>query len=141
MSTLTDFEKATRMKLRFSTDKGDLTVEQLWDLPLTHTSEKGVSLDGIAIAANRELQSLATESFVSTATTNPRKGVLELQLSILKRIIAVKIEDNEKARLRAAAASERARLTEILASKEDAALANLSVEAIQQRLAELDSTL
>lgn len=139
MSTLNDFEKATRMKLRFSTDKGDLTVEQLWDLPLT--SEKGVSLDGIAIAANRELQSLATESFVSIATTNPRKGVLELQLAVLKRIIAVKIEDNEKARLRAAASAERARLTEILANKEDAALANLSVEAIQQRLAELDSTL
>ena len=43
------FEIASRKKLRIPTTKGDLTVEQLWDLPLKST---GLSLDKIAIDLN-----------------------------------------------------------------------------------------
>ena len=55
------FEIASRNKLRVPTTKGDLTVEQLWDLPLK--SANGLSLDSIAIALNKQLESSAT-SFV-----------------------------------------------------------------------------
>ena len=55
------FEIASRNKLRVPTTKGDLTVEQLWDLPLK--SANGLSLDSIAIALNKQLESKAT-SFV-----------------------------------------------------------------------------
>lgn len=43
------FEKASRMKLRFNTQRGVLSVEDLWDLPL-------IQLDNIAIALNKKLQ-------------------------------------------------------------------------------------
>ena len=51
------FEIASRNKLRVPTTKGDLTVEQLWDLPLK--SANGLSLDSIAIALNKQLESKA----------------------------------------------------------------------------------
>ena len=49
------FEKASRMKLRFNTQRGVLSVEDLWDLPL-------IQLDNIAIALNKKLQESKTES-------------------------------------------------------------------------------
>ena len=46
MSQTTDiFKQATKLKLRFSSVRGDLTVEDLWDLPLT--SKSNLSLDGV----------------------------------------------------------------------------------------------
>ena len=49
------FEKASRMKLRFNTQRGVLSVEDLWDLPL-------IQLDNIAIALNKKLQESKTEA-------------------------------------------------------------------------------
>ena len=56
------FEQATRNKLRFESTKGPLSVEQVWDAPLT--SRNGFSLDDIAKQAKRELDALSEESFV-----------------------------------------------------------------------------
>ena len=50
------FEVAARKKYRFDSQKGLLSVEELWDLPLQST--KSVSLDSIAIALNKEIKAL-----------------------------------------------------------------------------------
>lgn len=131
------FEKATRKKLRFPSEKGDLTVEQLWDLPLT-SSRSNLSLDGIARAINTDLKNLAEESFVVT-TPDPRKALLELQLDILKHIIAVKLAEAESAKKSAEKAAERAKLLAALGEKEEQELTLLSKEAILARLKELES--
>ena len=62
------FMQATREKFRFESSKGDLSVEQLWDLPLT--SRTGFDLDTVAKAVNADLKASNEESFVN-ASNNP----------------------------------------------------------------------
>ena len=61
------FEKAARLKLRFDTSKGLVTVEDLFDLPLT-VRNGGASLDNIAKGIARLIRETETESFVLTTT-------------------------------------------------------------------------
>lgn len=130
------FEQASVNKTRFASNKGDLTTEQLWDLPLT--SKSGFDLDALAKAVNAELKATAEESFVATST-NPAKAVLEHKLEILKHIIAVRLAQNEALRLAAQRTIERRKLLDILGQKEDQALAALTPEEIRERLAKLES--
>lgn len=97
------FEEASRKKLRFPTERGELSVEQLWDLPLT--SDRGLSLDAIAIGINVQLKAVSEDSFVKPQS-NPRKAQYEMMLEIIKHIIAVK---QTEAAERAAAVENRAR--------------------------------
>ncbi|BCH33181.1 hypothetical protein MesoLjLc_51110 [Mesorhizobium sp. L-8-10] len=128
------FELASRKKFRFQSGKGELTSEQLWDLPLTGGS---ANLDTIARAVNTELKGVTEESFV-VVKPDPRKPELEAKLEIVKHIIAVKVKAAEDAKSASERADKRRKLVEALASKEDQALANMSKEDILKQLAELD---
>lgn len=128
------FEQASRGKLRFPSSKGELTVEQLWDLPLQ--SKNGFDLDSVAKTVNTELKSMTEESFVSISI-NPASGVLALKLDVVKHIIAVRLAENEIVRQRTAKLAERAKLLDILADKQDEQLKALSPEEIKKRLEEL----
>jgi len=129
------FEQATRGKLRFTTERGVLTTEQLWDLPLQ--SKTQFDLDTLAKGVNRELKAVGEESFVATST-NPIAGVLTLKLDVLKHIIGVKMNENKISAERSARAEERQKLLNILDKKKNAALEELTPEQVEARLAELD---
>jgi len=126
------FEQAARRKLRFASSVGDLTAEQLWDLPLTHKSRP--SLDTIAIATAKELRDLGEFSFVDVKP-DPRKDAISLQLEILRRVIEVKMAE-------AAAALEAARRAErkqkILAALEKVEGSELASKSKEELLAELN---
>ena len=79
------FEKATRIKLRFESKKGLLSVEQLWDLPLN-------SLDEIAISLNKEVKDISEVSFIKPLSNNKNKE-LTLKFNIVKHIIDVKLTE------------------------------------------------
>jgi len=61
------FETASKNKLRFSSIKGNLTTEDLWDLPLTSKSGR-ICLDNIAKQLYKELKDSTEESFVLPKT-------------------------------------------------------------------------
>ena len=125
------FEQATRRAIRFESAKGDLSVEQLWDLPLQ--SRNQFDLDTIAKAVNRQLNVVTEESFVSVRE-NPAKETLSLKLEIVKHIISVKLQEAEEARNRANKASEKEKLLRLLDEKQNEALRALTPEEIQERL-------
>jgi hypothetical protein len=127
--------QAALQKLRFSTNRGQLRSEDLFDVPLQ--SRDGFDLDTAAKAISRQLKEAAEESFVETST-NPAKAKLELQLEVIKAVIAYKVEQHKAREAAASRKAERAKLVNLLGEKQDEALKTLTQEEIQKRLAELD---
>ena len=132
------FEQASRQSLRFTSSVGQITTEDLWNLPLT--SKNLLSLDNVAKEANTQLKAMGEESFVAVVTS-PGKADAELRMEIVKHVIAVKLEQNEVKRQRAALLEEKNKLLSILSEKKDEALKTLTPEQIQARLVELSHAL
>lgn len=122
------FEKASRMKIRFNTDKGQLSVEDLWDLPLT--SAKQVSLDQIARDINRELRETSELSFVLEKTKE--NELAELKFSVVKHIIDVRLAERKAKEDRAINQEKVRQIDEILRAKEADDLKGKSVEELKQ---------
>lgn len=125
------FIAASREKLRFETNKGFLTTEDLWDLSL-------VSLDNIAKAVNRKLKDSQEESFIEKKTTATTE--LDTKLEILKFIIATKqdeaaVKSNAKKK-----AQEIELLEQLLEEKELEGVKSLSPEEIKQKIAALKAS-
>ena len=98
------FEKASRLKLRFPSPKGALTVEDLWDLPLTSSTGKA-NLDDLARQLHQSLESQKVGSFVTKATTADDR--LQLQFNVVLRVIEVRLAENEAAEQREAARAKK----------------------------------
>jgi hypothetical protein len=128
------FEQAARLKLRFSSAAGEITAEQLFDLPLQ--AKTGLDLDNVAKAVNKKLKEMAEESFVSTST-NPTKVRHELALEIVKHVIDSKIQAAQETKDRADKLAEKKRLTELLGEKQDDELKSLTKEELARRIAAL----
>ena len=126
-----DFEYATRNKIRFLSKRGELSVEQLWDVPLR--SKDGFDLDAIAKETNRAFKGLTEESFVSTETT-PAHTKAETALEVVKYVIQTKLAEENKAKTRATNLAEKQRLLTILAEKQAGALSALTEKELQDRI-------
>ena len=131
------FETATRKKLRFNSDVGALTTEQLWDLPLLRQRGQGADLDRVARAVAAELREVATESFVQVSTS-PQQADLEVKLEIVKHVITAKQAQAEGVRRRAENAEKRRKLLDALESAEQREMSAMSKEDLLKKLAEID---
>lgn len=140
MSERNIFEIASRKRVRFPSMSGDLTLEQVWDLPLL--AKAGVDLEHVARQASGLLKAESEESFVSAAAapaTSPEKELAALRLDLVKHIIATKQAENKARKDAADRAAERAKLVNLLANKQEAELQELTPEQIKERIATLDA--
>lgn len=119
------FEKASRIKLRYSTNRGVLSVEDLWDLSLEQ-------LDPIAINLNKRLKESQTESFIKTRTKDTTE--LELKFNIVKHIIDVKLQEQEERIVAAEKKARRQKILDLMAKKQDAELESKSYEELAKEL-------
>ena len=129
------FEYATRNKLRFASMRGELTVEQLWDVPLR--SRDDFNLNTIAKAANKAFKEISEESFVETTKTAGHVR-LETALEVVKYVIDTKITEEKAAATRAERKQEKEKLLQILAEKQAGKLSELSEKELQKRIAALE---
>ena len=134
-NTTSMYEYAARNKLRFTSSKGELTVEQLWDVPLR--SKDDFNLDTIAKAANRALKAATEENFVQAERT-PSSYKAEVRLELVKHVIQTKLYEAEAAKRKAANKEEREKLLKILAEKQEGKLSELTERELQKRINALE---
>ncbi len=118
------FAKASRLRLRFETVKGILSVEDLWQLPLTANNGR-LSLDDVAIAvATRLKEKEGVGSFVNT--NNKTADLDELRLDICKYIIDYRKAEKEAAANAKANKEKKEKLLQILEEKKDKKFESMS---------------
>lgn len=128
------FEQASRLKLRFPSPKGALSVEDLWDLPLTSTTGKA-NLDDLARELHQTLESKKVGSFVTKASSADART--QLQFDILLRVIEVRLAEIESAAQREATRAKKQQIMEIISRKETEALSGASLNDLRAMLSSL----
>lgn len=122
------FEKAARMKLRFGTDKGLLSVEDLWDLSLQQ-------LNRLAKALNKSIKESAEDDFLEE--TSAEDLIIKLQFNLVLHVLEAKKAEKKERLTASTKKAEREKILGILAKKQDDALENLSEEDLKKKLEEL----
>ena len=121
------FEYASRNKVRFPF-KGMISVEDLWDLSLTN-------LDSIYKTLNKQVKQSEEESLLSTKASIDTE--LEVQIAIVKHIVSVKLAEKEAAEKATAKKAQKQKIMSIIATKQDEALQNSSIDDLKKMLDEL----
>lgn len=126
------FEKASRLKLRFETTKGSISVEDLWDISLVG---KSLCLDNIAKLLFRKLKASDVESFV---LKSPKADdLLKLRFDIVKYVIDVRLKEAELAEQAKTRKEKKQKILAIMADKEDQTLRDASLEDLKKMLEDL----
>ena len=129
------FEKASRIRLRFQSQAGQLTVEDLWDLPLTSNSGKA-NLDTMAVSLDLQLKDSNGTSFVhKKANGSP---LLQLKFDIVKHIIDVRLAEQETATAARNKSEQKQKLLGLIAERQDADLRTKPLDELNAMVAALD---
>jgi hypothetical protein len=131
------YDVALRKKLRFSSTRGELGLEQLWEVPLRAKTGDDFNLNSIAQAANKVVKETVEESFVPTRKTSAQAQA-ELKLDIVKHVIDVKMDEETAAKRRADNAKKREKILEAMEVKENSKLEGMSMAKLKDELAALD---
>jgi hypothetical protein len=122
------FEQATRQKRRFKSNRGLLTTEDLWDLPLEE-------LDSIAISLFKVLKDEDEVSFIKE-----RKDELfsvKLNFDVVKHIIDTRLAEQQAEKSRADLKQREQKLLRLIEMKQEEKLQSKSEEELWAELESL----
>lgn len=122
------FVIASKEKYRYPY-KGQITTEDLWDLTQTQ-------LDSLFKTLNGERKVTEAESLLGSHTAEEQ--ALLNKIEIVKYVFSAKREEAEAKKQRTVNAEKKRRIMELIASKEDAALGERSIEDLKKMLSDLD---
>lgn len=135
MSKTNMFETATRTKMRFPSIRNELTVEQLWDVPLR--SNDGFNLDAIAKTVNKTVKIANEESFVDQAKKTVAEERALLTLDVVKYVINTKLEEEKAEAQRRSDKIEIEKLLGALERKQNEAIDGMTEGQIKKKLGDL----
>ena len=123
------FEKLIRTKGRFDSPQGQLTAEDLYDIPLTSSRGKA-NLDDVARQLSKQVREAETESFVIKPPKADESSLLKFE--VVKHIIAVRLAENEAASALAANKEKKQQLLQLIVQKENEQLAGQSIDDLRK---------
>ncbi len=119
------FEKASRLKLRFQSSKGNLSTEDLWDLNLQQ-------LNTVAKSLNKKLKESEEDDFLEEKSEEDT--ITKLKFDIVLSVLETKKNENKLHREESKKRVEKQKILEILAKKQDESLENMSEEDLKKEL-------
>ncbi len=126
------YKKASKKKLRFSTNRGVLSVEQLWDLSKDEIRQLVIKAREAAKKSSGEVNDSELSFLDAPAKTKATDD--ELRFEILKDIYLTKKSAEEKAQKKAEVKASNKKLLELIARKQDEALEKKSIKDLEKML-------
>lgn len=124
---MNNFLEASRRKLRFATSRGSLTVEQMWDVPMTTLSECIKSLrKKLNAGAEEELEFLDEKVVVDKDD--------KIAFEVLKEVYILRKEEKASEQKKAESKAQNQKIMELIAQKRDQSLANKTEEELLSML-------
>ena len=116
------YKEALQKKLRFKTNKGMITTEDLFDLSLQN-------LNTLAIMLDKKISEAPKKSFIEELPAEENDD--ELRFSIVKDVINIKLKARKDNIDKAQADAQKKRILEILAKRNDEELEKKSIEELR----------
>lgn len=116
------FAQASQQKLRFGTGKGQLSVEDLWDLSVQE-------LNTAAIALDAQIATTGQQGYLRVKSTADTK--LTLQRDIVVYIISYKLDQQDAVAANRSLTQQQKELAELIHAKKQQARANKSLEELE----------
>jgi len=119
------FEEAVRKKLRFDHKKGQISVEDLGDLPLEDLDQMYQNL--VKTQRDRVEGSLLQKK-------DQESEIIQLKIDIVKHVVQIRLEEQRQREFEAKRSQEREKVKEILQRKKDGRLEEYTVEELEDML-------
>ena len=121
------FKQASKLKLRFATNRGLLSTEQLWDLTQTDLANAIKSVKKVLKKNDDDELSFLVETNVIDIEN-------QLRFDILKEVYLTKKKEVEELRNVAETKAHNQKILELIADKKDNQLKEMSVEELEKML-------
>ncbi|EHJ9376142.1 hypothetical protein KB816_002851 [Salmonella enterica] len=121
------FDQATRLKLRFNSNKGLLSVEQVWDLNLNALNEMAKDL-------SRQVKEAASDEEDFIGAKSAVDSQLQLRFDIVKAIIGVKLKERDESATAAERKASNQVILELIQRKKQQELEGKSLEELEAML-------
>ena len=129
METTKLFVLASKKHYRYPY-KGNISTEDLWDLDIH-------ALDEVYKNLRKILKSMGDEESLLNTSDNEAAIIVNDKIEIVKYILDSKLKEIDRRKAEMANAVARQQIMELIASKKNEALSNLSVEELEAKLKEL----
>lgn len=120
-----NYKKASQQKLRFQTNKGSLSTEQLWDLSLS-------DLDALAVSLDAEHKQSDKKSFLVTKSVKDKTA--KLKFDIVLDVLSTKVEEAQALSEAKEIKEHNEKIITLIAEKKDESLKGKSVKQLEEML-------
>lgn len=121
------YKTASQLKLRFATNRGPLSVEQLWDLNQTDLTNSIKAVKRVLKKGDDEELSFLDDTKVVDVEN-------QLRFDILKDIYLTKKKAAEELRDKAEIKAHNQKILSLIAEKKDDTLKGMSIEQLEAQL-------
>jgi len=120
-----NFKLASQQQLRFTTNKGQLSTEQLWDLSLD-------DLDGLAVSLEAEHKQSGKKSFL--VKTSAKDKTAKLRFDVVLDVLNTKVEEMQAQQEAAEIKEHNKKIITLISEKQDESLKGKSIKQLEAML-------